>query len=259
MQKLLPTLSNIIADPSVYGGPKVYKDIRVKNKYNQKFNNYIQKHKLIPFNSYYKKDGSQYIFHFRITSDSDENVIYDVVLEFIAPNKDVQEEENLNNYIVKIFSNSPGFIFQFAYVYNKRKLIACDLNDKLGETALSTPPSKSNPNNAVGYDYTVYFALYYLSIHNFYMAKKQIMGTGEEIHRFDPDVILNATDVLEKRTPSQLNSIEKIGKKIKKTLVDEPVKAITKIGHKLGIISPTKAKKASRSKGAKKAIKSKKF
>mgnify|MGYP003298217137 CR=1 FL=1 len=70
---------------------------------------------------------------------------------------------------------------------------------------------------------------------------------------------MSATDVLEKRTPAQLNVIEKIGKKVKKTLVDEPIKAVTKVGQKLGIIAPTKAKKATRSVGAKKAIKSKKF
>jgi hypothetical protein len=256
-RRIEPVLRTVVVDPSVFGGPTTYSDIRHKNGYLAKFNKYIQKHKVISFVIYSDEKNHTYFYHFQITSESNEKVVYDVVIKFFTNDPNVKKEETLDNYNLQIFSNSPGFVFQFAYVYNQKGILVDELKSKFTEVALNTPPEKSNPTKAVGYDYTVYFALYYLVLHSYYISMKQIHLMGKKINKFDHSIILSAKDVMDIRSPKEILNFNKITRNIKKTLIDKPKETINDFVNKIDVLKSIKAKggiKASKANKAKKAI-----
>ena len=63
---------------------------------------------------------------------------------------------------VRVFTNSPGFVFQDAYVYNSHGLIIPVLKRKLGTKALLEKPTHTNPNLEIRYNSVLVNAFYYL-------------------------------------------------------------------------------------------------
>lgn len=226
-----PILENVVMDPSKFGGPATFRGLVQRNHYVKRYQDYLRKNKTIVMNIYYDKDDQQekeVFYHFQFPSDANPQVIYDVVLRFYAPNSVVREEETLRNYKIQIFSNSPGFTFQFAYAYNKRKLLIEDLRNKFSPNVLEKEPQKTNPNNAIGYDYTVFFALYHLHINQDYLKKAAIAAYAGDIDKFEMDEIPTAATVYQRRSQKQLIDFDRIKKKAER-FGDKVQKKIEKI------------------------------
>lgn len=261
MPKVEPTLQNVVMDPSVFGGPKTFQNVVQKNKYLQKYNEYIRKHESLAMDTFRKngpnRDYEEVYFHFQLPSDNNEDILYDVVLRFHSDdNEEVRTEKTIANYHIEIFSNSPGFTFQYAYAYNKRHLLVEAMAGHYPPMALNTPPNKSNPTFAIGYDYTVFFALYYLKTNPAYLDKENIALFGTDINRFNPQEIKTSNQVYEERNNNEMvsfHSLERKAKKIQKTFkkkVDQIFGRKDKVKHQSGIKakgarSTVKAKKAS--------------
>jgi hypothetical protein len=254
MNQLEPILANVVMNPSAFGGPDTFKNVIAKNKYIEKYNEYMKKNQTVAI-EVYRDDNKmdEVYYHFQFPSDSNPEVIYDVVILFTSTNKD-DTSETIDRYHIKIFSNSPGFAFQYAYVYNKRDLLVPALVDRFSNAELNTPPDKSNPSKAVGYDYTVFFALYHLKLHPNHLRKAFIKQYGTNISRFNPEDIPTSREVFQRRSPAQLLSFGKIKKKSKSFV--EHTK--NKVFSALGISTTGGKKRASSARGARKAVKASK-
>lgn len=223
-KKINPTLFNVVMDPSVFGGPRTYKNIVDKNQYLKKYNDFIHKNGQLVMDIYRSQserhDWKEVIYHFQIPSESNPDVIYDTLIRFYTNDSAIAAQSSLANYNLQIFSNSPGFTFQYAYVYNKRKILYDRFAGLINPEALKTPPNKSNPSKAVGYDYTVFFSLYHLRLNNFYIRKDTILQYGKDISQLNPDDIPSSEETLHKRNPEQLISFNKIKRKVNKVHKD---------------------------------------
>ena len=238
--KVLPYIFNVMKNPSLLGGSSVYKNLRIEKKLNAKYTEYIKKNETLGFTLYADPRKEEYLYHFQVVSDKDPEVVYDVLILFYTKDKDKKEQNSLEEYDFKIFSNSPGFCFQFAYVYNKGGYIIDDLKKKIN--MIDTPPSKTNPNNAYGYDYPLYFAMYFLYLNKSYIKKKEIARIAKPLSQFDKEDILSSYEAYKKRNPKQFSTFEKIKKKTK-SILDIPKKGIEAIKKGIGIVPTRKATK----------------
>ena len=84
---------------------------------------------------------------------------YDVVLRFYAgiTNRITPETP------IQVFSNSPSFMFTFAYVFARNDAIIDEMSHLLGARALNEAPSKTNPKQLIGFEKSLYFALMHLN------------------------------------------------------------------------------------------------
>ena len=257
-KKIQPILEDIVHDPSAFGGPDTYSNIVSKNHLVEKYRDYMVKHTDLALEIYRegasKTDIGDVYFHFQLQSDSNSDVIYDVVLRFWTNDPKVRMEDSIRNYQIQVFDNSPGFCFQYAYAYNKHDLIIEELKDHYSEMLLRTPAEKSNPQSAIGYDYTLFFALYHLKINQYYLSKSNISLYGTSMSRFNPDNIHTSKEVYEARTKTDLlsfNTIKRKSHQIEKKLKDTWTKFIG--GGKQHAQGTKKAVKTSRVKRAVKA------
>lgn len=243
-------LIEFMSDPSCVGGPNTYSNIVTRNNLNTKFGNYIRKHKNLAFTIYFDAKKDVYLYHFKIISISDERIVYDVVLEF-TPTKTSIGEPTLINYNMRLFSNSPGFGYLFAYVYKKHSLLIPLLEDKFDDELLTVPPKKSNPTNAVGFDYTIYYAMRFLYLHNFYLDKREIAVKGKKLEKFDHQAILSFNEAFYERSTKDMNLIQKtihtVDTEVKRTkrkvvtAVKTATKPITSFAKRITAKAPVKS------------------
>ena len=102
-------------------------------------------------------DDSNYYFHFYFPSESSEGLFYDIVIK-LSGNKSQIASHKLKNYHVKFFSNSPSFIYTYAYAYKSHGLLINELENKLPNVAITTKAKTRNPDNTVGYEKDFYLA-----------------------------------------------------------------------------------------------------
>lgn len=88
-----------------------------------------------------------------------EKLSYDVVISV-----DISKGLNItNNSDIKVYSNSPNFLFTFAYVYHQESFIPEEYLVNVGKVALSQAPTTTNPKRILGVDKSIWFAINYLA------------------------------------------------------------------------------------------------
>lgn len=90
---------------------------------------------------------------------------YQVVLTFRENEttmSNLKKAGYLNNYDMQMYSNTPNFMYTYAYVYNADGLIQPWLLKKLPREALTEVPKVRNPQLQYGYEKSVYFSLLYI-------------------------------------------------------------------------------------------------
>lgn len=155
------TLSEFILSPF---GTK--QDLTRDRKYEAMYQNFIRSNQIY-IKAYSVIEDSWYIL-IRVPSESQKGLVeYDVVLRFFTDKKDVSMESHLRNYYIQFFSNSPGFIYHYAYLYNKNGYLIKEMYNKSDETSISTPPKQTNQDMNLSYDKSIYFACKFLSTNKF--------------------------------------------------------------------------------------------
>ena len=103
-----------------------------------------------------------YFLRIRVASESAKGVWYDVVLQFFIDDELKSRNIALNNYYVKFFSNSPGFVYKYAYLYHQNDMLVEVLADKYPKEVLTKEPNKTNAERKMGYDKSIYYACRYV-------------------------------------------------------------------------------------------------
>lgn len=111
------------------------------------------------------------IVHMKLASSSS-SVVYDVIFEFInikriVGNK-VMDGVFKDKTEMKVFSNSPEFVFTYAYSYNKLNYLINEYKEFIDPIALTVPPKVRNPNSEIGISTSLFYCLKYLESIRFF-------------------------------------------------------------------------------------------
>ena len=210
-------LFDFIKQPSVLGGSDFYRNIAKDRGMNERYSHYFQHHESLPLSIFFDSMKEVYLYHFQVAAgDENNDTIYDIVIEFTSRDPLVKKEESIRNYDFRIYSNSPGFTFTYAYVFNKHRLLIPMLKDKYDERFLTEAPKKLNPNKALGYDYTLYIAMRYLQLNSYLLNKSEIKIKGKPLLKFKVNEIASAIETFDSRTGVDKNAFAKLAVETKR-------------------------------------------
>jgi len=144
----------------------------------------------------YVLENGNIFFHVKIPSEffKENRISYDVLFEI-----ENDPRKRLSNRNCKFFSNSPSFLFTYAYVFNKKSIIINNFKSILPIQCLTVPPIERNPVETLGYEKSITMAAYYLingfCLNDAYIRKFQKKGTQENLRALyrriaDPEVLL---------------------------------------------------------------------
>ena len=190
------------------------------------------------------RDAEDYIIHFKIPSEKIAKFYYDVVFRFTPNSAADKDAKTLNNYSVTFFSNDPSFIFTYANVFIKNKLIMEDLLDKIPAKAKKEPPKETNPKNIIGYVKSFYFAYLVMKQHGLF-NKVVFSGNGR---RYFKVIFTKQIEHADKKIDERISKgehkdiISKARDKIKKA------KSLNPIKNALGIKSTPTTKNTTKTK-----------
>ena len=244
------TLNEFILSP--FGGSG---NLSRDQKYDMMYQNYVKSNSIY-IKSYTTIEDSWYIL-IRVPSESQKGLIeYDVVLRFFPETPDIATETHLRNYKIQFFSNSPSFVYHYAYLYYTNGFLISNLYNKSDIQTISKPPTTTNKDMTISYDKSIYFACRYLTSKQFgKLDKGGSMGTKMPSDKFFGEIssfndmstystilseekklkreIANAGSISERR---ELNG-KYVAKKSARastinTLTDNGARVKTKIGYK---------------------------
>ena len=129
----------------------------------KKSDEYEKKYQAMKKKSNFKIEGytsidDNYFIHVIVPSDSNQNQTYDVVVLFFTDETVVKKRTTFSNYYVKFFSNSPSFIYKYAYLYKENGFLIDFLFDKLDAAYIDKKPLKTNSNFDMFYEKSIYCA-----------------------------------------------------------------------------------------------------
>lgn len=116
--------------------------------------------KTINYKVFYNVQNEDYYLYFKIPSEKYNDLFYDVIIRF-SLNPD-SNKSRLSTYSIQVFSNSPNFLFTYAYVYNDADILIPFMKNKISKKALNEPPKIKNPKEEFGFEKSIYFALLYM-------------------------------------------------------------------------------------------------
>lgn len=129
-----------------------------RDMYDKKFNLLILKEgNTFKYTLYKSKDEHRFYIHIKIPSEVVKNFYYDVVVMFFTNNPAYNVGTTLDKYDIKVFSNSPDFMFTHAHAYHKQGLLFDDLISKIPKTSIRNVAKERNPKDEIGYIKSIYF------------------------------------------------------------------------------------------------------
>ena len=236
-------IEEYINDSSV--APQTNRD--TKTMYMNKLNEIILRENKMPDVAVYvNKD--EYWFYVSVPDAKVHGIYYDVVLQFKPKSTAQLENKTIKAYDVKFFANDPGFIFYFAYVFNKESMIISSLKHKLNTLALTKAPEKTNPELNIRYCKTIYFAYLIIEKLNLYDKEYINMRRPGKLNL----AMLSAKIKSDTHIRAKIDTnrkIKRVGKKINKTLHQAPTtikKTIDNIVKSASISKTSNVSKASK-------------
>lgn len=143
---------------------------------------YMTNNSKIILNAYTKIEDSYY-FHVKIPSESqkENNVYYDVVIRFFTDKADVKASSHLRDYYIQFFSNSPGFIYNYAVLYKNNGFLIETLYTKMDPRYFDKLPVKTNAKMELSYDKSIYFTCRFLNEKKFKVLNKFGITLGKKL------------------------------------------------------------------------------
>lgn len=191
-----------------------------KQAYMAKLNDIILREQKMPLCEIYTK-GEEYWFYFKIPDAKLKNIKYDVVFQFTPKNDKDITSQSIGDYNVKFFSNDPGFMFYFCWVFNKEGLLIESLRSKCSNIALNQPPDKTNPERRIRMCKSFYFAYLVMEKLNLF-NKEYIRMSGAK--KFDQVSFYSkiTADTAVKAKIDKTQKVVRFEKKVKKTVTKLP-------------------------------------
>ena len=118
---------------------------------------YNKIHKQVTHKTFFVKDNIYILVNI---PSSVEGIMYDVLLKFEKTKKSLGT--TILDMDMKLFSNSPSFLYTYANAYDKQKLFIKECKKKLSTKMLSDIAKTRNPYGVLSYDFSIYSALHYI-------------------------------------------------------------------------------------------------
>lgn len=196
------TFKEWIANPSGKGSAVMtHKDMYHK-MYNDKLNLVILREGNTFNYTLYKKDDYLYLIHMKVPSEVIKGFYYDVVIEFSTTNSAYAAGGSLDKYDVRLFSNSPDFMFTHAHAYNKSGLLFADLSAKLPKQSLTEVAKERNPKDQIGYVKSIFFA-YLICVQKGLLNKVVYYAAKPYVKKDLLNLITHASDIYTSRQEAE--------------------------------------------------------
>ncbi len=192
------TISEYLQNPFGKGSAFGYNKQLVVNL-NKEFETLVEK---ITYKIYRYRDSV--IYHVVIPSTKKDDVSYDVIIE-VETKRLHEGAATVDNLDFKCFSNCPSFIFTYAHVFRKYKMLCEWLLDKYNEEVRKNAPEVRNRFNVIGVERSLYLAMKFIHFRGL-TRNATYINTGVKI--------TNRNDVASKvRTQEEI--MEKVRAKVK--------------------------------------------
>lgn len=189
------SVRNMVDNPTGVGSAFFYSRAKIKKELNAEFIFLLQRYrKLFSATPILYPDG-RIMFFMRIPSSGYQHnkIIYDILVEISA-----QKDRRLALRDARFFSNSPSFVFTYAYVFIQDDLMIERFSNLLPRKCLTDAPTIRNPIGSLGFEKTLFFACRYL-LDGFCLSDKYIAKFG-----------VQAKVGIDTRISNQITSVEKI-------------------------------------------------
>lgn len=232
-------ISEYLSNPFGKGSAFVNRNVIYANLMDR-YQALIKKYKT--FTTFIYNDNGNYYCHVRIPSESIDEMTYDVVI-FIERGSDLIKYNEF-----KVFSNCPSFVFTYAYVFNKNKMLIDFLKGQFDDQVLYEDPAVRNPNRVLGYEKSIFYALNYLINHFIntmtlqkYSKKFEMKDILRRI-RDDQLILLQYNRYKRKQELKEKEKTKKIFKRINQLPKEEPKKIFHRIEPKEKLSTKSKMK-----------------
>lgn len=173
------------------------------------------------------KDGKKYIVHVQIPSEKNSELLkpifYDVIIEFYPVDKLNETDLTLKSYGIKLYCNSPSWMFDFTYIYAKAGCIPSFVPKKYySKAALIQPPKKKNPMGLFGIDRVVFTAFYHLEVNTGYRKDRMELIMLKETPFLVLKKIMSQDEKLDQVNYENRKAIEARKAEKKKTKIKQP-------------------------------------
>lgn len=118
--------------------------------------------------------GKDIIFHIQIPSRKSNRVLYDVIIEIEAGATDLRPV-NYSTSELMVFSNCPSFAYSYANLFYRQGYLCKWLYDKYPRAMRKHPAEERNPHALIGYERSLYLALYHLRKTGLFVSRTAIV------------------------------------------------------------------------------------
>lgn len=182
--------------------------------------NYIEKYNKIANLIKYQIFLINSDIYFLINIPSSVNgIYYDIVVKFKKTSKSAGN--SILDMDFQVFSNSPSFLYTYAYAYEKHGLFIKEFKRKMSSQMIKKVAETRNPYAMLSYDFSIFASLYFI-IKNDYTSMDTInrMASKINLHKL-LDLVKNA-DALQKDRKNQ----KAINKELEKKALNEKKKHV---------------------------------
>lgn len=175
-QPLKISLRQMIDNPTGKGSGSVAARYRIRQSMSSMYIRTLQKYRKQFYAVPYLYDDGRILYHVKVPSEAYNinKISYDVLIEF-------EDKPGMRLAIrnAKFFSNSPSFIFTYAYVFNQKDILIDKFKNKLPNQCLIQPPVVRNPVESLGFEKSIYIAGRYL-LDSFALSESYIKRFGKK-------------------------------------------------------------------------------
>lgn len=190
------TFEEYIKNPSGTGSSVITNRQMYDDLYLRKFNLImLREGNKFKWTCYKTKDKDRYIIHIKVPSEVVPKFYYDVVIEFSAPDAALLTATSLNRYNIRVFTNSPDFMYTHCHAFVKNNMFFADLSPKMPKDSLRKVAKERNPQDAMSYVKSLYFAYLIMKQFNLFNKNNYVM-----VDTYNKGVLLREVMSAEEKT-----------------------------------------------------------
>jgi len=174
------TMGQLLQNPTGKGSSNMASRARIIETLEHKYYMLLRKNNSFDYKVYSEEEN--YIFVFKIPSESNSELFYDVVIELKPLTDDAKNGRNVTDYNISVFSNSPHFTFTYTYVMNDNGLLVDWCKSKCHDMALTVKPNTKNPVEQYGFEKSIYYACLFIRENKLY-SKATLKKIASKFHK----------------------------------------------------------------------------
>lgn len=157
------TMKQFLQNPSgSYSASFARRDLIIANLEDRFFKLYKKRKNDFKLKIFRGTKKNEFFFYVQVPSEKYDNLVFDTMIQFIPINMNSLSANTIDNYAVKVFSNSLNFTFTYAYWYNQDDIIISQLKNKLSPKSITDKPIIKNNEGIYGFEKSIYFAMLYI-------------------------------------------------------------------------------------------------